>query len=209
MLVLVYDFLRTESQTTFLQFTAELLTSGTAQCKEDAHALFQDWCAARGRLWTEVTSKVSYFQQLPWKLLQLAHHDPCKATMGAQQCLKLWSLGGIGACHKQSQRFLNPLYNGGIDDPPLRQFVERIAAGEDARGEGFLPIQCWLGRFQSIKLAERSVEGIHSIVTRSLKRAPAASVGYLSMELRYQTFWNCLASNPGVAWHCLNTVNIV
>ena len=35
---------------------------------------------------------------------------------------------------------------------------------------------------------ERSVEGLHSIIKRTLSRAPAATISYLSLELRYGHF---------------------
>lgn len=36
-----------------------------------------------------------------------------------------------------------------------------------------------------VRVVERSTEGIHSVVKRALQRAPAASVSYLSLDLRF------------------------
>ena len=86
-LALTSKNLRRKSQLHFMQCTVELLTSANESDHREAQALFQDWTSARGRLLTEITAKVSYFQQLPWKLLQLAHPDHSTAMLGAQQCV--------------------------------------------------------------------------------------------------------------------------
>lgn len=39
-----------------------------------------------------------------------------------------------------------------------------------------------------VRVAERSTEGLHAIVKRSLSRAPRAKLSYLSMELRFAQF---------------------
>ena len=54
----------------------------------------------------------------------------------ARECLALFSTGGKGSLHPQSQRFLNPDWKGlrgdmDPSDPPLRHWVERLAAGEN------------------------------------------------------------------------------
>ena len=180
----------------FLQFTMELVTSHVQTEQEYALELYNDWCRARGRLITEMTAKVAYYQQLPWKLLQLAHHDHCEATAGAQACLRLFSLGGPGTLHKQSQRFLNPEFRGSTDDPPLRKYVERVAQGKDVSQIDCKEFHEWLARFACLKLSERSTEGIHAVLTRVAKRAPAATIGYQSIELRFDWFWKHLAQEP-------------
>lgn len=180
----------------FLQFTMELVTSSIPTEQAYAQELHDDWCRARGRLITEMTAKLSYFQQLPWKLLQLAHHDPLEATAGAQACLHLFTLGGPGTFHRQSQRFLNPAYSGHTGDPPLRQYVERVARGEDASQINCAEFQQWIARLACLKLAERSTEGVHAVLTRVGKRAPSATVGYMSIELRFAWFWKQIAQEP-------------
>ena len=47
-----------------------------------------------------------------------------------------------------------------------------------------------------VRIAERSVEGLHSILKRTLARAPAAAMSYLSMELRYGHLLHCAISEP-------------
>ena len=45
-------------------------------------------------------------------------------------------------------------------------------------------------------MAERSVEGRHSRIHRVLKRAPNASVPYLSLEMRFPLLQELLATKP-------------
>lgn len=39
--------------------------------------------------------------------------------------------------------------------------------------------------FPEVKIVERSTEGLHSLIKRSVSRAPRASTAYLSCELRF------------------------
>lgn len=184
---------------TFLRFTYELVSSPCIAVREQANQLFQDWCTARGRLWAETACKLSYWQQLPWKLVQMAHHNHFQAILGAQACLKLWNNQGFGVRHTQSRRFLDPAWQGSEGDPPLRAFVERMAAGERIDAHEFAPLHHWLARFACVKLRERSVEGVHSLVTRTMKRAPHGSIGYISVELRFESFWKRVCRDPAAA----------
>ena len=161
--------------------------------KTAARELFEDWEAARGRIITEISAKLAHYAQLPWHLLGLAHHEEHKAVKAAQRCLRLWEQGGPQCSHRQSQRFLSPTFEGG-----LRQYVDRMAKGESIAGPEFKPLRLWLSRFQCIKLVERTVEGTHALTTRALKRAPAAGMGYLSIELRFASFWQRVSVDPGV-----------
>lgn len=183
-----------------MQFTVDLWTSPLKADRECARHLFDDWCRARSRVLTEIVAKVSYFQQLPWKLLQLAHHDPDVAADGARSCLKLWEQQDRDLAHLQTLRFLDPDFVGSPEDPPLRQLVQRMAMREDISSADFRPLRRWLCRFRCIRLVERSVEGVHAIVTRTMKRAPAATLPYISIELRFRSFWESIASNPMVTW---------
>lgn len=156
---------------------------------------------ARCRLWCELVGKLSYFQQLPHKLLQLAHADPLQVVIGARCCLQLWDLQGVGCRHRQSRRFLDPCWDGGESDPSLRGLVIRLARGESMfSSPDFAPLLMWVSRFAGIRLAERSVEGVHAIVTRTLKRAPHAAIPYISIELRFKTFWTMIIHDPPVIW---------
>ena len=50
-----------------------------------------------------------------------------------------------------------------------------------------------------VRLAERSVEGRHSRIHRIQERAPASSVGYLSLEMRFIELQKLSSSNPEAA----------
>lgn len=126
----------------------------------------------------------------------LAHPSPLIVTETAQICLKLFQQGGPGSKHRQSQRFLCPEFDGGPSDPPLRKAIELLAEGHrilELPAESRAPLARWLSAFRAVRTVERSVEGVHSIISKLLKRAPAAKVPYLSLELRYHMLRPLLA----------------
>lgn len=176
--------------------TVELWTSASKKDREEAKQLFDDWGKARARIITELTSKLACYSQLPWRLLSLAHHDKTVASHGATICLQLWERGGVGCLHQQSRRFLDPQYPGTASDPSLRALVVEMSKGHALSEDRFLPLRMWLSRFQTIRVAERTIEGTHAVVTRTLKRAPGAQLGYISTELRFKMFWESLCSRP-------------
>ena len=190
---------RKSSRIDFMGYTAELATSPNPSDQKEAHELFLDWNRARSRMWSELVSKMVHYQQLPYKLLQLAHLDHLKAVAGAQICLALWERGGFGCKHRQSRRFLDPTWSGSSQDPSLRPLVIRLAQGEQLTDSSdFQPMIHWLSRFSCIRLAERSVESIHSLVTKMIKRAPHAAPPYISVELRFKSFWTTIVRDPPV-----------
>ena len=52
--------------------------------------------------------------------------------------------------------------------------------------------ECWC----KVRTVERSVEGLHSLVKRSLSRAPASKISCLSMELRYSQLFHSAVTRP-------------
>lgn len=185
----------------FLQFTVELVSTQILAHKAAALQLYKDWIFARARLWAEIVTKLFYFRQLPWHLIALGHHKHDVAVLAARECLKLWDdVNSPGRQHRQSQRFLDEHFVGDDDqDVPLRGYVERLAQGasfDELQG----PFTKMLARLRSIRVSERSVEGIHSLVTKCYRRAPAASLPYISVELRLQHVVTTLMNNPSVAW---------
>ena len=168
--------------------------------QREAQLLHLEWQRGRARMWTELIAKFAHYQQLPYKLLQLAHHDSMQVVVGAQCCLLLWKQQGAGCSHRQTRRFLDPSFDGGPHDPSLQPLVQRLAQGEHLfSSQDFLPIIKWLSRFQCVRLAERPVEGVHSHLTRTLRRAPHGDIPYLSVEVRFAGFWSCMIHDPQVA----------
>lgn len=188
----------------------ELWSSPLQADRESAKELYSDWNSARGRILTEITAKLSNYAQLPWRLLALAHHDHVVALTAAKDCLSLWKQGGTGCKHRQSRRFCDPSYRSGSlsADPPLQPLLVRMALGQPITGDEFKPLRVWLAKFQVIKLAERSVEGAHAIITKTLRRAPAAGLGYISTELRFHTMWNQLCGDPKAPWAMVHDGNV-
>ena len=187
-------------QMNFVRYTSELSISPKQKDRHDSQQLHNDFNRARSRIWLEMVAKLSHFQQLPYKLLQLGHHDKRQRILGAQCCLLLWKHQGIGCKHRQSRRFLDPDWVGTEGDPSLLPLVCRLARGEDIfESADFAPFLNWTCRFTCIRLAERSVEGVHSLMTRAVKRAPRSCIPYLSVELRFEGFWSDLCKDPPVA----------
>ena len=183
----------------FSRYTSDLASSPLQKDQRECQSLHNEWQLARCRMWAELVAKFSHFQQLPYKILQLAHHDQSKVIIGAQACLWLWAQGGAGCHHRQSRRFLDPTWKSTAQDPSLLPLVKRLACGEDVLSSpDFAPLVHWLARFQCIRLAERTVEGVHSLMTRTLKRAPHADIPYLSVELRFEGFWQVMCKDPAV-----------
>ena len=163
-----------------------------------AQSIFLDWSRAKGRMLTELVTKLAHWQQLPWKLIHMAHERAGEPARAAQQCLKLWARGGPGANHRQSRRFLDPDWMGGPSDPSLLPYVTLPAQGKPLSDPEMTPLLSWLSRFRLIRVAERRVEGIHAQITHCFKRARRASMAYISVELRLKDFWKYISSNPGV-----------
>ena len=96
----------------------------------------------------EVISKMAFWQQIPWKLMHLSHHDKVEAAVGAKACLELWKLQGDECKHRQSCRFLDLQYEpDNPDDPPLRGIVARMARGEDISHPNFSPLGLGAAQF--------------------------------------------------------------
>lgn len=47
------------------------------------------------------------------------------------------------------------------------------------------PLCKYLAAFKLVRTVERSVEGVHAVITKLVKRAPAAKIAYLSLDLRF------------------------
>lgn len=188
--------LRIEAQPWFMQFTMELVASPLKKDQHSAYTLFRDWLFARARLWAEVVTKLYYFRQLPWHIIGIAHHQVDVARRVAKRCLHLFDSGAWGCDHRQSQRFLDPNFIGhDSSDIPLRPLVEKFAfANADLMTEEMKPLCRWLARLATIRVAERSVEGIRSLITKVYRRAPAAQMSYVSVELRLPSVLQILKS---------------
>lgn len=187
-----------EAQPQFLSFTIELLGSPVQKDHEAAYNLHRDWQFARCRLWAELVTKLWYFRQLPWHLLGMAHHDKIRAMQAAKDCLQMFdSESQPGRTHRQSLRFLDASFVGDDqEDVPLRPLVEEFSREGDLGHERMRPLVRWLGRLTTIRVGERSVEAIHSVMTRTYKRATAASLWYVSCELRLQQLLETLTETP-------------
>ena len=55
---------------------------------EELALIQQDMELGRGQLFLEMHQKLAHWQTLPWKLLALAHWDPCVAQESARICLE-------------------------------------------------------------------------------------------------------------------------
>ena len=119
----------------------------------------------------------------------MAHWCPLTVSTMAKKCLALWAKQTSGCKHRQSRRFLDPHYcSNDARDPGLRKGVEMLASGcemGDLPPALRFPLAKWLSALKLVRVVERSVEGIHSLLKNRLKKAPAAKAPYLSYELRH------------------------
>lgn len=126
---------------------------------------------------------------LPSAALATDRNGP-PSVLCARCGLALFDCKALGYNHKQSRRFLDKDYPLFRDDVCLRSWVEKLSQGTpmaDLQG----PFTRWLARFAASRVSERSVEGIHSLVTKIYRRAPAASLPYVSSELRLGDIVKC------------------
>ena len=119
----------------------------------------------------QLVLKLSYWEELPYKLCALAHPNVNVSTIAARRCLELWKQQGPGARHRQSRRFLDPDY-GSREDPPLRTFVLRMADGEspeDMKEEERAPLLRWLVAFRSVPWSISSCLSVTHCESASLR----------------------------------------
>lgn len=57
-----------------------------------------------------------------------------------------------------------------------------------------------------VRVIERSTEGLHSIVKRTLARAPAASLSYLSLDLRFAQLVHTAIVEPRLFQHAIENL---
>ncbi|CAJ1335146.1 unnamed protein product, partial [Effrenium voratum] len=115
------------------------------------------------------------------------------------RCLQLWETGSRGSRHAMSRRFLDASWSGlpGEYEPPLRPFVEAMAAGESLlAGITDFEFRRWVSALTLIRVSERPAEGLHALVSRTLRRAPNATVSYVSNELRFKQLMSMIAQDP-------------
>ena len=160
--------------------------------------LLIDWDRARSQTLAELAVKLGHWRLLPHVLCGLGHWDPHEARMSAQRALDLWARGGTGCSHAMSRRFLEATWVGlrGALEDPLRPFVEQMASGvelKDINHDGF---RRWVSALTLIRVVERPVEGLHSRVNTILKRAPNASMSYISHELRWESLCQIIIGKP-------------
>ena len=144
----------------------------------------------------------------------LAYPDAVEVQRVALRSIKLFDAGDQShPClrHTQTRRFLDATWRGlpgsAVEDVPLRPLVEELAAGasllEIRQSHGSNNAACknlfyWLSAFRLIRVAERSVEGRHSLVSRVRKRAPSATTPYVSLELRWPDLQRVATTQPAL-----------
>ena len=99
----------------------------------DQTKLRMDWDAARARIELELSMKLAHWQQLPYILCGLGHHDDMTAMNVARTALRLYddAPSQPAAKHNQSRRFLDPSWAGLTEseqdrEPALRPLVTHL-----------------------------------------------------------------------------------
>ena len=90
-------------------------------------ALQQAWDASRSMLAAELTSKLGFWQHLPWLLMGLASNHDLTTKHVATRALWLFDNKFSGWQHLQSRRFLDASFSGlRNDETPLRPIASRL-----------------------------------------------------------------------------------
>ena len=139
-------------------------TSSSNLAPEDRDSILKEMNIARSVLHQSFSQKAYFWQQIPHLLCGLAHHDPAKARVTAQDCCKQFDMAPVGHLHHRlSTVFLHP---GGA----LREYVEALAGGGDLSS---MPkfVQVAVQRFKLVNVVERRVEADHAKLMRHILRA--------------------------------------
>ena len=171
--------------------------------KEDRQQFFLLASKVSSGILAELRLKFGHYGQLPLLLCGLGHHDTSKACWAARRSLELFDGVSFASLHTMSKRFLDPNWNF-QGEGPLRPCVERMAAGEcfASVASSNAAFQHWVTGLRSIKLVERSVEGLHSRIRKATRTAPNQSMSFLSCDLRFHSLLKLVTGHPELLNEC-------
>jgi hypothetical protein len=139
--------------------------------------LLRDFNRGRSHLVMFITSKLRFWQQLPYILCGLAHHDSKAAVAAASRALALFQATSEGTRHHRvTWFFLEP---GSL----MRQALVEFIAGKQL-GESPWSFQLAVARLAQVFIAERLMEAQHKNMGQAARHACRTSEAYASICLR-------------------------
>ena len=176
-----------------LQSTALLsLCTNAALSQETTTNLLNDFHLGLARLRSVFEQKFMMWEQLPWMLTGLAHHNGAVARHCAAQAVWLFEVATAAAPHAASLHHrvtLRFLAHG----TPLRREVDAFVAGGARRS---LPLLMEaVAPFAFISIVERRIEARHAQMHRSIALRSTGGP-YTSLALRMDEIRR-IASDPG------------
>ena len=152
-----------------------LLSPSLAACSEvDQNVVVADFNHARRYSMLVCTLKFSHWEQLPWLLIGISHHDCQKARRCAARALQLQD---AAPCEHELARLLCGEGSQG------RHEMSAFVRGEPLSN---LPLlQSYAAKFKFVPVSERWVESRHALIKRHLRKCTHASalhVAFMSCQ---------------------------
>ena len=138
-----------------------------------------------------ITAKLRFWQQLPYVLCGLAHHDRKAAVAAGSRALALFQSASEGMRHHRlTWLFLEP-------GTSMRQALVEFLAGKSL---GDLPwsFQLAVARLAQVFVAERLMEAQHKNMGQAARHACRVSEAYASICLRGRELVRRMEQNPDV-----------
>ena len=148
----------------------------------DLQVVIADWTAARKHVQLLCEIKLAHWQQHPYVLFGIAHHDPQERIKAAKRSLSLYDSAAAeadgdhalvlpGLCHECCSK----------DISSCRAELQMLAQGETEWEK--LPKLCLVaGKCKFVPVAERWVEGLRASTKRSVRAAPHAGPAHVAFE---------------------------
>ena len=136
--------------------------------------------------------KCAFWAQLPWYSCVMLHWDEKIARHGARYCLDMWQ--GLS---EEAKNKLPPFLHNFLGKPMVRAQLQRWVAKEVLRAELPREVLSIMAPLTFVPIAERVIEGHHSIIKKRVGYARAGPVA-CSMALRSSSLLeHILHNHPG------------
>ncbi len=177
-----------------IAFGEVLVDARLVLSKEDLALLAADLEHARAHFETVLRAKLSFWNELPWKLAGLASHDPLAVQDTARHAIESFDATPLALQHMHHPLTLRFL--GSAEGNVFRGHVAALAEGTrlDELPHHF---QAAVAAFSFIPIVERVIEGRHKDVKFALGIAKAAGPAEISATLRHPALLQQLQFLPG------------
>ena len=139
----------------------------------DSQTLLADFSRAKQQIAFIFRAKLSFWRDLPWVLLGLAHHNEGVARQCGKRALQPWeALPPEVTPHPLASQMLNP----GRARTELQDFIDGTPLHQ-------LPwLELLTSRFRFVAVAERWIESQHALTKKHLNNAPHAGVVHIAFS---------------------------